>query len=190
MTNLSRTEEIAKFLIAWCLLKGLKPKERVTDEMISLWEAATKDIPLPELHQSMNDYLRTATGKDYWPTPGDIRNRYDSSVGKLTVELAEIAWDKVEEILRKHHYDPDLGGFLGPIPEITEEMEYAVRIAGGWNRLRTLDNRSYDFVRRDFIESIKRHREKTDTRGFLTKGESEKFLSELNAKRRNGEIPF
>lgn len=41
-----------------------------------------------------------------------------------------------------------------PIPTIDPEIEYAVRLCGGWGRLKMLDQQSFPFYQREFFEQF------------------------------------
>ena len=165
------------------------------------YESALADLPVEELRWALNETLRQVP---YWPTPAHVRQQVDRRETEARKTAADRAWLAAQKRLSDWHYDPAIdggpwlprfsvrhpgadytgrvtehnGGYLIGPPRLDPAIDYAVRRVGGWDRLRSLDGKAHDFVRRDFIEA---HQRSAEVRGYLPEDEALSLLEQMPA---------
>ena len=165
------------------------------------YEFALADLPVEELRWALNETLRQVP---YWPTPAHVRQQLDRLKTEVRKTAADQAWLAVQDRLAEWSYDPGVdggpwlprfsmrhpgadytgrvtehnGGYLIGPPRLHPAIDYAVRRVGGWDRIRSLDAKAHDFVRRDFIEA---HQRAAEVRGYLPEEEAQSVLEQMPA---------
>ena len=188
---------IRSFLIAAAEIHN----REVTPAMAATYESALGDLPEPELRWALNETLRQVP---YWPTPAHVRQQVDRRKTEARKTAADRAWLAVQDRLAEWYYDPGIdggpwlpcfsmrhpgadytgrvtehnGGYLIGPPRLDPAIDCAVRRVGGWDRLRSLDGKAHDFVRRDFIEA---HQRSAEVRGYLPEEEAQSVLEQMPA---------
>lgn len=165
-------------LIRQFLLAAAEIHDRdVTDTTAQVYESALADIPESDLRRALN---LTLDRVKFWPTPAHIREQLEQANSAHRKSAAEAAWHLVRQRFEEWHYDPGMdggpwapvmqsfrppegyrgrvveyaGGFLVYPEPLPAAVEYAVRHVGGWDRLKALDDKAHDFVRRDFCAAV------------------------------------
>ena len=52
----------------------------VSDDVVKSYWSALKDVPLPEVERNVARIIKTATRRDPWPKPGDLRDEAPTDV--------------------------------------------------------------------------------------------------------------
>ena len=201
----SETCEPPTSLIRQFLIAAAEIHQRdLTHEMFRAYESALSDLPAAELRQALNDTLRN---ERFWPTPAHVQQQWEARKSRQDKFDADSAWIAVHKRLAKWHYEPGIdggpwmpvmnsrrppadyrgrveeynGGFLVWPEPLDPAIESAVAQVGGWDRLRHLDDKAHDFVKRDFIAA---HQPHSATAGYLgpSREEAETMLEKLPAE--------
>lgn len=180
-----------------------KTLEQLPDRF-EAFEAALSDLEPTALEGAFRACLKTCTE---FPTPADVLRQLSEAEKNRDDFEADKAWETVQQTLRRHWYGELLpvmsatrpenykgrieecrGGFLLHPPSFDAATDYAVRLAGGLQRIANAQgDKEADFIRRDFRANVKRHRE---TLGLLapSRDEAKAFLEGLqNPKQLEGE---
>lgn len=171
----------------------------VTRQRIEIYEQSLGDIPLPQLEAAFQSALKTC---QRFPSIAEIRAQAAKQTAAEDQFEADKAWNDVKQMLRRHWFGELMpvmvftkpenwqgriqehnGGFLLFPPPLDAATDYAIRLAGGFERIVSSDGTSeQDFIHRDFLANFKRHRE---TQGLLapSREDAQKFLEKLQQKK-------
>lgn len=164
--------------------KGIEARPTVFDS----FEAALSDLSVDELAGAFAEWMKTA---DHFPAPGEIRALITERQGSIAALAAEQSWDFVTWAVERF-WKPE-GGMMPMYagkeatvsPRLTErcvkteyafldaylprpftaQEDFAIRSAGGLQRIFEARGKDLDFVRRDFLKQFTYFRQ---TNGLLS----------------------
>lgn len=161
------SESYEEWLIEQLGLLAISKGQPQTPERLAINAADLADIP----QETMRDvFARARREKTFgYPQVSDLREM--AGLGGSGESLA--AWEWVEQFMRRHVHRSGAEGYAitdgtGPIdwtsgkprcqripvPEIPPEIERAVRLCGGWTRLKEMSDDEYPFVKKEFLAAV------------------------------------
>ena len=173
-----------------------KTLEQLPDRF-EAFESALSDLEPASLEAAFRACLRTCTE---FPTPANVRSQLANAEKHQDQFEAEKTWELVKQTLRRHWYGELMpvmvskrpenytgriqeygDGFLLHAPPFDAATDYAIRNVGGLERIATASGKEQDFIRRDFLTAVTRHRE---TLGLTapSREEAKAFLDSLKVK--------
>lgn len=161
----------------WLAIFGENYQRELSPALANIWETHLGDIADDDLRDAFQRALLTCR---FFPTLAEIRvclEKPQQEQTALEVEKdtldAEKGWEWLMKHIREWGADqtPSFCGdkFTYP-PELPGEVAYAVRQCGGYQYIATADASKVVFIRRDFIQHFRRHRE---TKGLLAPSRQE-----------------
>ncbi len=167
----------SRLIREWLALFGENYQREISPVLANIWEKHLDGVPEDDLKTAFERVLRTSR---FFPCVADVRACLEKPQQELdAVEEgkdlldAERAWESLQAHIREWGAEEtptfSNGRFIHP-PELPGEVEYAVRQCGGYPYVATADASKVVFIRRDFIQHFRRHRE---TKGLLAPSRQE-----------------
>ena len=167
----------SRLIREWLAIFGENYQREISPVLGSIWEMHLGEVAEDDLRNAFQRALLTCR---FFPNLADIRvclekpeqERNALEEGKDLLD-AEKAWESLQAHIREWGAEEtptfSNGRFIHP-PELPGEVEYAVRQCGGYQFVATADASKVVFIRRDFLQHFRRHRE---TKGLLAPSRQE-----------------
>ncbi len=167
----------SRLIREWLAIFGENYQRGISPALANIWEEHLGEVAEDDLR---NAFERALLNCRFFPNLADIRaclgkpqqEQTALEEGKDTLD-AEKGWEWLMKHIREWGADqtPSFsGGKFTYAPELPGEVAYAVRQCGGYQYIATADASKVVFIRRDFIQHFRRHRE---TKGLLAPSRQE-----------------
>ena len=175
----------SRLIREWLAIFGENYQREISPVLGSIWEMHLGEVADDDLRNAFERALLTCR---FFPNLADIRACLEKPQqeqtaledGKDTLD-AEKGWEWLMKHIKEWGADqtPSFSGgkFTYP-PELSGEIAYAVRQCGGYQYIASADASKFVFIRRDFLQHFRRHRE---TKGLLapSRKEAKVLLSQV-----------
>lgn len=167
----------SRLIREWLAIFGENYQREISPVLGSIWEMHLGEVAEDDLR---NAFERALLNCRFFPNLADIRACLEKpqqeqtalEEGKDTLD-AEKGWEWLMNHIKEWGSDQTplfSGGRFTYPPELPGEVAYAVRQCGGYQYVATADASKVVFIRRDFIQHFRRHRE---TKGLLAPSRQE-----------------